>query len=109
MNNKETNEILLEILNWQKLQGLKILRELIPLLFDDEKKKMVYELTDGKNSQTDIAKKIGIAGGTISNWWNLWYSYGLLLKEKNRYKKLISLKEIELLSKSKKNEKINNH
>jgi len=41
-----------------------------------------------------VAKKAGIAEGTVSNWRNLWYSYGIFVKEKNRYKKIISLKEI---------------
>ncbi|MBN8585867.1 MAG: hypothetical protein J0M37_12305 [Ignavibacteria bacterium] len=91
----ETNAILNEILKWQKLQGIAIIRELIPKLLDESKKKLVYEMTDGKNSQATISKKTGVAGGTISNWWNLWYSYGILTKgQDNRYNKIISLKEL---------------
>lgn len=79
---------------WQRLQGIKIVREIIPTLLDDEKKKKVYELTDGENTERGIAKSVGVGIGTISRWWNLWYSYGILIKENNRYQKIISLKEL---------------
>lgn len=92
--NKETNGILIEILKWQKLQGINSLRTLIPKLLDEEKKKKVYEMTDGKNTQSIIAEKTKVAGGTISNWWNLWYSNGILEKDERKYRKIISLREL---------------
>jgi len=94
MNKREANEILEDILKWQRLQGIKILRELVPILLNDEKKKIVYEMTDGKNSQSEISKKVGIATGSVSNWWNLWYSNGILIKDGVKYLKIMSLKEI---------------
>jgi len=100
MNNK-TNDLLEEILKWQRLQGLKLLRDLLPELLYDEKRREVYEMTDGINSQPVIAKKVGVAGGTISNWWNIWYSYGILIKKGSRYCKIISLKELGLPIKEK--------
>lgn len=96
MNNNDTNQLLKEILKWQKLQSLNILKDLIPHILSDEKKELVYELTDGENSQLAIAKKTGVATGTISNWWNTWYSYGIVDKEGNRYKKIISLKDLNI-------------
>lgn len=92
--NEKTNIILTEILKWQRLQGITLLLEKIPTLLDDKKKKQVYELTDGLNSQATISEKVGVAGGTISNWWNLWCSNGILIKEEGRYTKIISLKEL---------------
>ena len=50
MNNNKTNEILKEILKWQVLQGKWLLRKLIPELLDGDNKKIVYEMTDGKNT-----------------------------------------------------------
>jgi len=96
MNNDKTNEILKEILKWQKLQGMKILRELIPLLIDTDEKKKVYELTDGKNTAREINKKTGVALGTISGWWQEWHVNGILVKEDGKYEKIISLKELGL-------------
>jgi len=94
MTSPETDKLLKEILKWQKLQGVKLLRDLIPTVLSDEKKKIVYELTDGKTPRTDIEKIANIAGGTISNWWNSWYSYGILIKEGSRYKKIIPLNDL---------------
>jgi len=90
----EINRILNEILKWERFQGISKMRELIPQVLDDEKKKYVYEMTDGTNSQALISKKIGVASGTISNWWNLWFSYGILSKDGTRYSKIMSLKEL---------------
>lgn len=44
----ETKELLSEILKWQRLQGIMTLREILPELLSEEKKKAVYELTNGK-------------------------------------------------------------
>lgn len=92
MDDNNTNEILEEILKWQILQGKKILRELIPKLLDDKNKKIVYEMTDGENTIRDIEKKTNIDKSTISQWWNIWHSFGILEKEGRKYKKIISLK-----------------
>lgn len=106
MNSNKANGILKDILKWQKLQGMKILRELIPQLLNDEKKKIVYEMTDGSTPRRQIEKAAKVAGGTISNWWNIWYSYGILIKEGKKYKKIIPLKELGMLSKGVKEEKV---
>jgi len=96
MNNNETNQLLRKILKWQKLQSLNILKDLIPHILDNEKKELAYELTDGENSQSIIAKRANIATGTLSNWWNIWHSYGIVDKEDNKYKKIISLKDLRI-------------
>lgn len=96
MVNDETNDILRGILKWQELQGKSILRELIPSLLDGDKKKAVYELTNGKNSAAFVSKKASIATGTVSNWWNNWFAFGILTKEGTRYKHIISLKDLGL-------------
>ena len=108
MVDDRTNEILKEILKWEELQGKKLLIDLIPELLDGDEKKRVFEMTDGKNSQSAIASRIKVAGGTVSNWWNIWHSYGILIKEKNRYKKIISLKEIGISISELKGKKSNN-
>ncbi len=96
MNSDETNLILSEILKWQKLQGVQILRKLMPILLDNKNKKTVYEITDGKNSVKEIKSKTGLAEGTISLWWQEWYANGILLKEGKKYKKIISITELKI-------------
>jgi len=101
-------ELLEEVLKWQRLQGMKILREILPQLLDTEEKRIVYEMTDGKNNQSKIANEAKVATGTVSNWWNIWYSYGILTKEEEkrngRYKKIISLKDLGIPIKIKSSE-----
>jgi len=103
-SNTEIKNLLEEILKWQRLQGIKILCEILPQLLDTEEKRIVYEMTDGKNNQSKIASEAKVATGTVSNWWNLWYSHGILTKEekrKRRYKKIISLKDLGIPIKTK--------
>ena len=93
--NQETNKLLSEILKWQKLQGMNILMDLVPKLLDSDEKKIVYEMTDGKNKREDIIKETGCSAGAISSWWIDWCSKGILEKiDGGRYKKIISLAEI---------------
>ncbi len=98
--NEDTNNILAEILKWQKLQGINLLRTLLPELLNNDKKINVYEMTDGKNTIREIRTKTGISFGAISKWWNEWYSYGVLEKNNEKYKKLISLQELGLNKKT---------
>lgn len=88
MGNDKINELLEEILKWQVLQGKKILREFIPKLLDNDDKKCVYEMTDGINTSREIEKSVNVTYRTISNWWNEWYSYGILEKKGKKEKKL---------------------
>lgn len=90
----EQLEVLQEILKWQKLQGIKILHELVPILLDDDEKKKIYEMTDGTKTIKDIQKHIKVSSGKVSMLWNSWYTNGILDKDGNKYKKIISLKEL---------------
>ena len=111
-SNDKIGKLLEEILKWQRLQGIKILRETLPQLLDTKEKRIVYEMTDGKNNQSKIASEAKVATGTVSNWWNLWYSYGILIKEgkgKGRYKKIISLKDLGIPIKPKSSGEKNDH
>jgi len=97
-NNDEIKQILKEILKWQRLQGIKLFREIASEVLNDQKKKQIYELTDGKHSARELQKLTGVNKDVISRWWREWYSHGLLMKEKNNYYKIISLKEIGISS-----------
>ena len=96
MEMNETNELLRQILKWQKLQGYQTLRILLPKLLNTDKKRQVFELTDGKMSTTEISKQVGVALGTVSNWWQSWHALGVLEKVGRQYTKPISLKDINL-------------
>lgn len=88
----ETNELLKEILKWQKIQAKAAVRPLVLSLLDSKEKRKVYELTDGTFTVKQISERAGVATGTISNWWNNWLSEGILYQEGNRYIKVVSIK-----------------
>ena len=90
----ETNDLLKEILKWQKIQGLSTFKSLIPILLDSKEKRSVYEMSDGTLSVKQISEKTKVATGTISNWWNKWLVEGILCREGNRYIKIVSLKDM---------------
>ena len=90
----ETNNLLEEILKWQKIQGLVAFKSLIPILLNSEEKRTVYEMSDGNLTVTQISKKAKVATGTISNWWKKWLTEGILYREGTKYIKIISIKNI---------------
>lgn len=96
MELNETNELLRQILKWQKLQGYQTLRLLLPKLLDTDKKRQVFDLTDGKTGVSEISKQVGVALGTISNWWQSWHTLGVLEKSGRQYIKPLSLRDISL-------------
>lgn len=78
----------------EKIKKKRILKELLPILLDTDRKKIVYEMTDGKNSRRAITKALKMSSATLTEWWKQWYSYGILTREKRKYKRIISLKEL---------------
>src|SRR4051812_17229371 len=87
----ETNDILKEILKWQKIQGIQAFKAQVGLLLDTKEKKQVFELTDGTMSVKQISEKAKVATGTVSNWWNKWLAEGILVREGARYTKVASI------------------
>lgn len=92
----ETNDLLKEILKWQKIQGMSVFKSLASVLLDSKEKREVYEMTDGTLSVKQISEKAKVATGTISNWWSKWLAEGILYREGNRYVKTVTLKNLFL-------------
>ncbi|MBW8011012.1 MAG: hypothetical protein FVQ83_07205 [Chloroflexi bacterium] len=42
-----------------------------------EQEKLAYELTDGENTQTQIAKKVNVTQPAVSFWWRKWNQINL--------------------------------
>ena len=78
----------------EKIKKERILKELLPILLSTDRKRMAYEMTNGKNSQRKITKTLGISSVTLTEWWTQWYSYGILTREKRKYKRIVSLREL---------------
>jgi DNA-binding transcriptional ArsR family regulator len=86
--------LLEDIEHKEEIQKERVMREIVPLLLDTDRKRMVYEMTDGKNSRREIAENLKISSATLTKWWKSWYSYGILTVEKKKYKRIVSLREL---------------
>jgi len=100
----EENDLLKEILKWQRVQGILAFKSLIPIILNSKEKRKVYEMSDGTLTVKQISEKAEVATGTISNWWNKWLSEGILYKEGNKYIKIASIKNLSLEGGSDRNE-----
>ena len=91
---QETNDLLREILLWLRFQSLDKAKTAVANLLDTDKKKIVFEGTDGKNSSRGLASACGVDRGAILRWWTDWFTAGIVVKEGDAYRKLFSLKEL---------------
>lgn len=100
MNNDETNKILREILKWQRLQGIGMLRKKAKgeNLLADEKDILVYYHSDGNKSTRDLAKKAGVGRSKVRRLWKKWIDAGIAEPTEKygggRCKRLFELNEL---------------
>ncbi len=62
---------------WLRLLGLQALRPLLQATLKNEKQRIAYEVTDGKNTVRDVAKTAGLGAGTVSVLWQDWLALGI--------------------------------
>jgi hypothetical protein len=79
MNDQNKDEILREILKWQKLQGREILRTKLKNenILTSEKEIHIYYHSDGDKSSRDIEKLLNVSRGTVQNLWKQWIKAGI--------------------------------
>lgn len=65
---------------------------------NDDKKKMVYELSDGEKTTRDIQKLAGISPSTITSYWKQWALKGIVVpaQRKGRFMAAFNLAEYGL-------------
>lgn len=88
---EESNEIIETLKRTNELLELiaKIsLGEVLEKELHDDKLIKLYELT-GKESVTNIGKKIGISSGKISSIWKKWETIGLIVKDGQKYRRIL--------------------
>lgn len=89
-------ELLEEILKWTKFEGRKRVTEVFKSELDDETKKLVYELSDGRSSP-EIARIVKVDSSTVRDWWRKWADTSIMeicQGYKRRYCKTLSLGEL---------------
>jgi hypothetical protein len=94
MNNDRLIELLTESVRWLRFQGLDKAKSAVEENLDSEKKRRVFDLTDGTTAGRKISELSGVPLATISAWWNDWYAAGILTKEDGKYRRLFKLSEI---------------
>jgi len=93
----DTAQILSEILRWSRFENFPKLRKILLDNLKTDQEKLVYELTNGENSRSDVAKQTGVPDSTVRNWWEKWYNLGILEpsgKRKGRPQKIMALEDM---------------
>lgn len=91
--------ILREILHWLRFQNRQSVRTALEELLVTKTDRKIYELTDGSNSQPEIAKKADVTQPTVSNKWKAWRAMGIVYEvagEPGRCRHLASLQSVGL-------------
>lgn len=102
--NEEYLKELKEQTKWLRLLALPNLKKTIEENLTTKEQKRIYDLSDGKNSTNDTAKKllaegIKVSHMTVYNYWKRWFALGIVVpseKYSGRYEKIIDLKELNI-------------
>lgn len=89
-------KLLEEILKWTKFEGMQKARELLISVLDNDTKKLVYQLSDGKSSP-QIAKIAKVSAWTVRDYWNSWGAIGITEihpEYKKRHRHVFSLDKL---------------
>lgn len=87
-------ELLREIVRWLRFENLERAKSAVASLLETDKKKSVFELTDGKGSSRTIAAKAKVDRSSLLRWWADWFAAGILTREGDSYRHLFSLREL---------------
>jgi len=88
---------LAEICMWMRFQNRETLKELLEQFIRSDRDRHVFELTDGVNSATEIARAAKVSQPRISQIWNSWRPLGIIVEvpgTKGKYKHICSLSEL---------------
>lgn len=69
---KEIISLLKELLKWTKFQAWGKVKDILLSVLEDDEKKIIYYLSDGKHSSRKIAEKVSVGFSTIVRYWNEW-------------------------------------
>lgn len=94
MNEKEEIALLKQIVSWLRFQSIDKAKTAVDKHLDTDQKKAAFEMTDGLWNASSLASKIGVSNVTIGNWWEIWFSAGMLVEHDKTYKKLFSLSDL---------------
>lgn len=99
MTEGELAPLLEEMIKWQRLQGITILKEIAKKnnLFSDESEIKVYLNSDGERSSRDLEKISGVNYKKVQSMWKQWIELGIAEPTEKygggRCKKIFELKD----------------
>jgi hypothetical protein len=89
------SELLREIVLWMRFQNRQALRGVLTEVLANESDRIIFELTDGRKSQPEIAKAAGVSQPTISLKWKSWRALGIVYEiEPGRCRHLTDLRSV---------------
>jgi len=93
--------VLKEILKWNRFTGLENARLELRRVLDTEQKRVIYHLSDGGSTSTEIAKKSGVSDFTVRKYWSDWNKRGIVdplsVRGGKRFKKSFELEDLGLM------------
>lgn len=75
---KELIDVAKEILKWTKFSGVEKVRNVLSTLLDTDQKRLIYQLSDGKNGSVEIARITQVSDSTVRRYWNSWFRLGIV-------------------------------
>jgi predicted ArsR family transcriptional regulator len=87
-------ELLEELVKWQRLIAFDQVRSRLESVLDTDKKKAIYELSDGQTTIKEICNAVGVKStAIIHGYWTEWEAMGIVeqAKRKGRRKRMFSL------------------
>ncbi len=99
MGSDEISGVLQEIVLWLRFQNRQALRAVLAEVLTTTAERRIYEMTDGLNSQPEIAKHAGVSQPTVSLKWKAWRNLGIvyeLPEEPGRCRHLANLRSVGL-------------
>jgi hypothetical protein len=97
-NNDQIIELLKELVKWTKFQAWGKVKDVLLGVLDDNEKKRIYHLSDGKQSSRKIAENVSVSRSTIVKYWNDWANSNIVepISVKGgglRHKKMFNLED----------------
>ncbi len=88
---------LAEICMWMRFQNRETLGKLLQEVLRSDRDRLIFELTDGVRSSTEIAQVVKVSQPRISQLWNSWKPLGIVVEvpsTRGRCRHICSLTEL---------------
>ena len=91
---KDILDILTEIRDMLRVGTMPDIQKVLSNALKTEAQLSAYDLSDGKRTQVEIAKAVGMDQKSVSNWWRRWNQIGITVESDSfarRQKKVFDL------------------